>query len=689
MSDPVVEAAASGSQKPKKAEAIPMPEYVDHRLKLWEEYKGRRQAEAQLESKPIKVTVEGQVRDAESHKTRPFDIAKALGDEFTKNAIAAKVNRVKWDLFRPLVEDCALEFIFFESDEGKEIFWHSSSHILGQALEVLYGAHLCKGPPVEDGFYYDVVADKAIAQDSYDAIEKAANRIVKESQAFERLEMSKEEALEMFKHNHFKVEIIGKRVPDGSRCTAYRCGPLIDLCRGPHLPSTARVKAFAVTKNSSAYWEGDSSRESLQRIYGVSFPTKEQYKEYKELMAEAAKRDHRVVGKHQELFFFHVLSPGSCFFLPHGARLYNRLVEFIRKEYWNRGFTEVVTPNIYNIDLWKTSGHWQNYQEHMFHFEIEKQTFALKPMNCPGHCLMFDHRPRSYRELPIRMADFGVLHRNEYSGALTGLTRVRRFQQDDAHIFCAPHQITDEIQNCLKFLKSVYGIFGFTFELELSTRPDNYLGELDQWEKAEKALADALNAFGQKWKVNPGDGAFYGPKIDIKIYDALKRRHQCATIQLDFQLPIRFNLTYVPSDEEKTGEEKIYRPVIIHRAILGSVERMIAILTEHTGGKWPFWISPRQCIVVSVSEGHNEYARRVEKMIHDAGYYVDADLSDRTIAKKVREAQLAQYNYILVVGQEEITSETVNIRTRDNVVHGKVELSKLISELDSLRDSFK
>ncbi|AQK63974.1 Threonine--tRNA ligase mitochondrial 1 [Zea mays] len=464
----------------------------------------------------------------------------------------------------------------------------------------------------------------------------------------------------MFAENEFKVEIINE-LPEDKTITVYRCGPLVDLCRGPHIPNTSFVKAFACLKASSSYWRGKVDRESLQRVYGISFPDSRRLTEYKHFLEEAKKRDHRILGKAQELFFFHELSPGSCFFLPHGARIYNKLMDFMRQQYRDRGYQEVLSPNIYNMQLWETSGHAANYKENMFVFEIEKQEFGLKPMNCPGHCLMFANRVRSYRELPLRMADFGVLHRNELSGALTGLTRVRRFQQDDAHIFCREDQIKDEVKAVLEFINYVYEIFGFKYELELSTRPEKYLGEVETWNKAEQQLTEALNEFGKPWKINEGDGAFYGPKIDIGVFDALKRKFQCATLQLDFQLPIRFKLAYSAEDEAK-----IERPVMIHRAILGSVERMLAILLEHYNGKWPLWLSPRQAIVCSVSSGSVEYAKQVLATLHEAGFHVDIDASDRTIQKKVREAQLAQFNYILVVGAQEAETGNICVRVRDN-----------------------
>jgi threonyl-tRNA synthetase len=367
--------------------------------------------------------------------------------------------------------------------------------------------------------------------------------------------------------------------------------------------------------------------------------------------------DHRRIGLNQELFFFHEMSPGSCFFLPHGARIYNKLIEFIRAEYRNRGFTEVVSPNICKKELWEVSGHWEHYHQNMFKTEIEEKMYALKPMNCPLHCLMFNHRIRSHKELPIRLADFGVLHRNELSGALTGLTRVRRFQQDDAHIFCTMDQISSEMRSCLDFLQHVYGIFGFDFQLKLSTRPEGYLGELEVWNKAEQILTDSLDAFGRPWALNPGDGAFYGPKIDITILDAHKRAHQCATIQLDFQLPIKFELKY------NDGTNPSARPVMIHRAIFGSIERMIAILTESFGGKWPFWLSPRQIMVLSANPGATDYAKTVCDKLHTAGFYVDLESdSGMTLNKKILTAELASYNYVIVVGLREANLSTITIR---------------------------
>lgn len=417
----------------------------------------------------------------------------------------------------------------------------------------------------------------------------------------------------------------------------------------------------------------------MERVYGVSFETKDQLKECTRLQEEAAQRDHRKIGREQNLFFFHELSPGSCFFQPKGAHIYNTLMDFIKSEYRKRGYQEVITPNIYNSKLLKISGHLDHYAQNMFSFNAGKDQFVLKPMNCPGHCLLFANDLRSYRDLPLRLADFGVLHRNEYSG---GLTRVRRFQQDDAHIFCTPDQIQDEIEGCLDFLAHVYQTFGFTFELVLSTRPDNHMGNLDAWNRAENALEASLNKFGRPWKLNEGDGAFYGPKIDITITDALERAHQCATIQLDFQLPERFQLSYDTGDASNKAI-----PVIIHRAIFGSVERFIAIVAESFAGKWPFWLSPRQIAIVPVDPVFNDYAESVRKQLDGAGFMVELDLDEQAkMNKKIRRAKLAQFNYILIVGERERSTSTVNVRRRDDKICGDVSLEQFIGKMQELRD---
>ncbi len=686
-------AQGGGVKKTKKAasaaafplECDPQPTYIAHRIQMFERLKADYDAfVAAQPQQAISITLaDGRVMEGVAWRTTPMDICKEVNRAFCDALVIAKVNGELWDTGRPIESSCTLELLDFDHEEGRRVFWHSSAHVLGEACERHYACHLCMGPPVEDGFYYEMdTKERTVTQADYPQLETLCKSIVKEKQRFERLEISKADLLEMFKDNQFKVHLISEKVPDGTRTTVYRCGTLIDLCRGPHIPHTGRIKAMQVMKNSSSYFLGDAANASLQRIYGVSFPDVAMMKDHLAFLAEADKRDHRRVGRDQQLFFFHDLSPGSCFFLPHGARIYNRLVAFIREQYRERGFSEVITPNIYNVNLWKTSGHWENYREDMFAFEVEKETYALKPMNCPGHCLMFAHRERSYKELPIRFADFGVLHRNELSGALGGLTRVRRFQQDDAHIFCRADQVADEITSCISFLEAVYGILGFTFTMKLSTRPAKFLGEIAVWDVAERQLADSMTASGHKWELNEGDGAFYGPKIDITIMDAHKRRHQCATIQLDFQLPLRFALEYrtgasgaQPGCEEAShshdggaaggscdASSVMQRPVIIHRAILGSLERMMAILTENFAESWPFWLSPRQLVVVPVSHTYDEYAQAVQAKFHAAGFYCEADVSDLTLNKKIRNAEVGRCNFILVVGGKEAEEGTVNVR---------------------------
>ncbi|XP_035940643.2 threonine--tRNA ligase 2, cytoplasmic isoform X2 [Halichoerus grypus] len=627
-----------------ESEVTNRPDFVKERLKLFEILKQDHQLLFAVTDKKgntsnvITVRVAGgKTVEGEVWKTTPYQVAAEISPELGESTVVAKVNGELWDLDRPLEGDSTLELLTFDNEEAQAVYWHSSAHVLGEAMELYYGGHLCYGPPIENGFYYDMfIGDRAVSSTELSALENICKAIIKEKQPFERLEVSKEVLLEMFKYNKFKCRILNEKI-NTPTTTVYRCGPLIDLCKGPHVRHTGKIKTITIFKNSSTYWEGNPEMETLQRVYGISFPDNKMMKTWEKFQEEAKNRDHRKIGKEQELFFFHDLSPGSCFFLPRGAFIYNTLMDFIREEYHRRNFTEVLSPNMYNSRLWETSGHWQHYSENMFTFDIEKDTFALKPMNCPGHCLMFAHRPRSWREMPIRFADFGVLHRNELSGTLSGLTRVRRFQQDDAHIFCT----------------------------------------------VEQQLQNSLVEFGKPWKMNPGDGAFYGPKIDIKIKDAIGRYHQCATIQLDFQLPIRFNLTYVSKD----GDDK-RNPVIIHRAILGSVERMIAILSENYGGKWPFWLSPRQVMVIPVGPTCEKYALQVSSAFFEEGFMADVDLDHScTLNKKIRNAQLAQYNFILVVGEKEKTNNAVNVRTRDNKIHGEISVTSAIDKLKNLKKS--
>mmetsp|Transcript_9084 Transcript_9084/g.26054 ORF Transcript_9084/g.26054 Transcript_9084/m.26054 type:complete len:718 (+) Transcript_9084:353-2506(+) len=680
MADVSVEAKAANKEAIFQSRLSDRLPYYQKRVELFESYLERESSKleaAKAAAEPIKIIMpDGAERAGIKLVTTPFDVAKEISSGLAKKCVVAKVDGSTWDMARPLEGDCALQLLTFDDSEGKETFWHSSAHVLGEALELEFGVDLTIGPPIEEGFYYDCsMGDATLTDSDLTRVEKRVSNAIKEKQRFQRVVVSRDEALEMFQENKFKIEII-QGLPADATISVYRVGPMVDLCSGPHVPDTSILKAVALTSCSRAFWRADTSKDALQRVYAITFPDNKQLKDYQHRIAEAKKRDHRLLGQQYNLFFFHPLSPGSCFFQPLGARIYNSLVNYIKEKYWEYEYDEVMTPNMYNFDLWKTSGHADHYKENMFSIDIEKQEFGLKPMNCPGHCLMFNSRVRSYRELPLRMADFGVLHRNEYSGALHGLTRVRRFQQDDAHIFCRPDQVMQEVSGFLQMLNEAYGVFGLDYELALSTRPEAYMGELEVWNKAEAALTEALNSTGREWKENPEDGAFYGPKIDITVLDALKRRFQCATVQLDFQLPIRFDLSYMT---EETGVTA--RPVIVHRAILGSVERMFAILTEHYAGKWPLWLSPRQVMVVPISEASYAYAEEVKKEVRKGGFFVEADCSDRKMQKKVREAQLDQFNYILVVGAEEATARTVNVRTRDNVVHGQQALADLLVKL--------
>ncbi len=681
ISEPAAPAAAAAAAAPSWDEAVrAKAPYYQRRVDMFEALKAKRDAAAAAAlaaGAPLVVTLpDGSTRPGVAGATTPLDVCNAISKSLAKKTLVAKVDGAVWDLARPLEGDCALQLLSFDDAEGKEAFWHSSAHLLGQALELEFGADLTIGPALEEGFYYDCYLgeERSLGDPDKARLVKRMQAAVKARQPFERVVVTKAEALAMFDENKFKTEMISA-FPDQEVISCYRVGPMVDLCHGPHVPTTGHLRAVGVTAMSRAFWRADVAREPLQRVYGIAFPDDKELKAWEHRMEEARRRDHRNVGVQQELFFFHALSPGSCFFLPHGCRIYNSLIGYIREKYWEYGYDEVVTPNIYNFALWETSGHAAHYRQNMFGFAVEKADFGLKPMNCPGHCLMFAHRARSYRELPMRLADFGVLHRNEFSGALSGLTRVRRFQQDDAHIFCRPDQVAAEVRAFLAMLGECYAVFGLEYRLALSTRPEAYLGELAVWDAAEAALQGALDSTGLPWELNPQDGAFYGPKIDITVLDALGRRFQCATVQLDFQLPERFGLHYT---DEAGGHA---RPVIVHRAILGSVERMFAILTEHYAGKWPLWISPRQVMVVPISEGSYEYAREARAACRAAGLHAEADLADRKMQKKVRDAQLAQFNYILVVGEKERAEGTVNVRTRDNHVHGMRRLTDVLEVL--------
>merc|ERR1711990_638995 len=685
--DPELLPALKAQRDPKTGQLKEDPIFIKHRMDLFDKLWAKQEERyANMEKTPIKITLpDGAVKDGKAYETTPLDVAKDISQGLANAVVAAKVDGKVWDLTRRLEGDCNLALLKFDDKDGLDTYWHSSAHILGECMERYFGGALCYGPPIEDGFYYDMWMGERTVSEKEDIpkLEKLYAQMIKEKQPFQRLEVTGEQLREMFKHNPFKQRLIQER--NIGDTTVYRCGNLIDMCRGPHLPHTGKAKSVSLYKTSATYWEGNAEEESLQRIYGITFPDKKKLQEWIKFQEEAKKRDHRKIGTEQELWFFNPVSAGSCFWLPRGAIIYNRLQDFLRKEYRKRGFKEVVGPNIYNSQLWKTSGHWDHYSDDIFKFDVDKDIWALKPMNCPSHCVMFGNRARSYKELPLRFADFGVLHRNELAGALSGLTRVRRFQQDDAHIFCAHEQVEKEVKNALDFFKYVYDLFGFTFELNLSTRPEKFLGKIETWDKAEDMLKHALDEFcaenpGSKWELNPEDGAFYGPKIDIKIFDALKRKHQLATIQLDFQLPQRFNLKYTKDNKEEV-------PVIIHRAILGSLERCVAILCESFGGKWPFWLSPRQVKVVPVGPAFDAYAKDLANQLYAAGLEAEADANQvDTFNKRIRNAQIEQWNFILVVGAKEQENGTVAVRTRDTQQHGVLDFKYVMGELMRLHN---
>lgn len=603
-----------------------------------------------------------------------LQVAQSISEGLARAALAIKVNDKLTDLTTPITTDSTIQIITFKDQEGKELFWHSSAHLLAHAIKRLYPqAKPTIGPSVEVGFYYDF-DDLKITLEDFPKIEEEMKKIVKEELAPKRIEYnSKEEALKAFAHNPYKGEMI-ESFDEG--LSAYQQGDFLDLCRGPHIPNTKVIKAFKLTKLAGAYWRGDANNKQLTRVYGVSFPDKKELKEYLTMLEEAEKRDHRKIGKEMDLFSFHEESPGSPFFHGKGAFIYNQLVGLMREEYRKRFYDEVITPLVYDKSLWETSGHWEHYKDDMFVLEMDKAQASLKPMNCPSHCLIYKNTRRSYRDLPIKIADFAPLHRNELKGALSGIIRVRKFSQDDAHIFCRPDQVQEEIKRMMEFIDHIFtDIFKMSYSLELSTKPEKAMGSAEVWEAAETGLINALNAQKLEYKLNPGDGAFYGPKIDVKVKDALNRQHQLATIQLDFNLPERFNLEYVGEDGAH------HRPVMIHRAILGSIERFMALLIEQYAGKFPLWINPNQVIILPIADRHNTYCEEVANKFRDANVRVELDVRSESIKKKVRDAQLQQFNYILIVGDNEQENKTVNVRTRDNQVHGEKPLEQFINEL--------
>lgn len=593
-------------------------------------------------------------------------------------AVAAEVNGVMVDFDTVLEQGDKIALYNFTDAKGKEVFWHTSAHVLAQAILRLYpDAKPTIGPPLEnDGFYYDF-ADLTINEEDFPKIEKEIEAILKENYKPKReVVPSKANALERFKQNKYKCEMI--EALDGI-ITAYDQGGFVDLCRGPHLPSLGKIKAFKLLKVAGAYWRGDQSREMLTRVYGISFPEKSLLKEYLHQLEEAKKRDHKKLGPELGLFLLMEEAPGIPFILPKGMIIWNRLIEMWRSMHKKAGYEEIKTPQLMTRELWERSGHWHHYKENMYTLSIEERDFAVKPMNCPGCMLYYGSTNHSYRELPLRIAEFGHVHRYESSGSISGLSRVRGFHQDDAHIFIRPEQIEEEVLAVLKLVEQTYSIFGLTYRFEFSTRPEKSFGTDEQWALATKALQGALDSSKVPYRINEGDGAFYGPKIDIHIKDAIGRSWQCGTVQLDVQLPEKFNLTYKDSD----GIDKT--PVLIHRAIFGSIERFLGQLIEHFAGKFPLWLSPRQVRILTVADRHIDYANTIAARLQDRGFECEVDLDSESIGKKVRTAQLLQVNYILTVGDKELESQTLSVRGRDNVVYGQFPIDSFIETIERER----
>ncbi|UOB66167.1 threonine--tRNA ligase [Bacillus thuringiensis] len=587
------------------------------------------------------------------------EIAGSISSSLKKKAVAGKVNDGLYDLRRNIEENAEVEIITIDSNEGVEIARHSAAHILAQAVKRLYGdINLGVGPVIENGFYYDMDLPSSVNIEDLRRIEKEMKKIINENIKIERVEVSREEAAKLFQemNDRLKLELL-EAIPSGESVTLYKQGEFVDLCRGPHLPSTGYLKAFQLTHVSGAYWRGDSNNQVLQRIYGVAFSSQKELEEYLHFVEEAAKRNHRKLGSELELFMFSEEAPGMPFYLPKGQMIRNELEAFLREIQKEYNYQEVRTPFMMNQEVWERSGHWGHYKDNMYFSEVDNKSFALKPMNCPGHMLMFKNKLHSYRELPIRMCEFGQVHRHEFSGALNGLLRVRTFCQDDAHLFVTPKQIEDEIKSVMAQIDYVYKTFGFEYEVELSTRPEDSMGDDKLWEQAEAALENVLQSLNYKYRLNEGDGAFYGPKIDFHIKDALNRSHQCGTIQLDFQMPEKFDLNYIDENNEKK------RPVVIHRAVLGSLDRFLAILIEHFGGAFPAWVAPVQVKVIPVSNAvHEQYANEIAHKLAQAGVRVEQDARDEKLGYKIREAQMQKVPYILVIGDKELENGAVNVR---------------------------
>ncbi|GLG92106.1 threonine--tRNA ligase [Sellimonas catena] len=625
----------------------------------------------------MKITLkDGSVREYDKSMS-VFEIASDISEGLARVAMAGEVNGEVVDLRTVLSDDCELSILTFQDEGGKETFRHTSSHILAQAVKRLYPeTKLAIGPAIADGFYYDLDRETPFTTEDLEKIEKEMKKIVKEALPIESFTLPREEAIALMqeKEEPYKVELI-EDLPEDSIISFYKQGEFTDLCAGPHLMNTKAVKAFKLTSLAGAYWRGNEKNKMLTRIYGTSFTKKADLDEYLTMMEEAKKRDHRKLGKELGLFMLREEGPGFPFFLPKGMALKNALLEYWREIHTKNGYVEISTPIMLSRHLWETSGHWDHYKENMYTTVIDDQDFAVKPMNCPGGILVYESEPRSYRDLPLRMGELGIVHRHEKSGQMHGLMRVRCFTQDDAHIFMTPEQVKDEIKGVALLIDEVYKLFGFKYHVELSTRPEDSMGSDEDWNLATEALREALDALGMDYVVNEGDGAFYGPKIDFHLEDSIGRTWQCGTIQLDFQLPLRFNLEYTGADGEK------HRPIMIHRVAFGSIERFIGILIEHFAGAFPTWLAPVQVKVLPISDKHLEYGEKVFEALKEAGIRAEIDTRAEKIGYKIREAQMQKIPYMLVVGAKEEEESLVSVRSRFAGDEGQKALEDFLCDI--------
>lgn len=630
----------------------------------------------------IKVTLkDGTIREYEKG-VKIEEVVASIGSGLLKAALAAKLNGEMVDLNKEIHEDCYMEILTFDDEGGRLALRHTTSHVLAQAVKRLYpNVKLAIGPAIENGFYYDFDSEETFTDSDLENIEIEMGKIIKEDYKLQRFELIREEAIKLMieKEEDYKIELI-KDLPEGEIISFYEQGEFVDLCAGPHITSTGKIKAFKLLNVAGAYWRGNENNKMLQRIYGTSFMKKSQLDDYLNMLEEAKKRDHRKLGKELDLFSIQEEGPGFPFFHPKGMIIRNILEDFWRNEHKKRGYQEIKTPIILNSDLWHRSGHWDHYKENMYFTEIDEEPYAVKPMNCPGGMLVYKRNLHSYKELPIRLGELGLVHRHELSGALHGLMRVRCFTQDDAHLFMMPSQIKDEVIGVIDMVDYFYNVFGFKYNVELSTKPENSMGSDEDWKIATDGLREALESKGIKYRINEGDGAFYGPKIDFHLQDCIGRTWQCGTIQLDFQMPERFDLNYIGADGEK------HRPVMIHRTIFGSIERFIGILTEQYAGAFPLWLAPVQVKVLPISEKQKEYAQKIKDRLEELNIRAEVDLRSEKVGYKIREAQLLKIPYMLVVGDKEMETEAVSVRDRKEGDKGTMQfehfLAHIINEID-------